>query len=151
MSRVWVANWIYWPLFIYFFYFLTFIRYSYSVEVLRVIGPSQGLYLNTGQQKHSITHTLKTSMPEVGFELTITASERAKTVHALERSASNHLRIVNTSNYDSLIKLHTTNITVTTAHINSSVFTRRFLVTDFNTVCLSPYSLELAPQLQQLN
>jgi hypothetical protein len=27
-------------------------------------------------------------MPEVGFEPTITASERAKTVHALDRSAT---------------------------------------------------------------
>jgi hypothetical protein len=27
-------------------------------------------------------------MPRVGFELTITASERAKTVHALDRSAT---------------------------------------------------------------
>jgi hypothetical protein len=33
-------------------------------------------------------HTHQTSMPYVGFESTITASERAKTVHAPERSAT---------------------------------------------------------------
>jgi hypothetical protein len=31
-----------------------------------------------------------------------------------------HVRIVNTSNYDRLKELHTPNITVTTAHIKSS-------------------------------
>jgi hypothetical protein len=46
-----------------------------------VIGPTQGLYLNTGQHKHRKTHT-KISMPEVGFEPTIIASKQAKTVHA---------------------------------------------------------------------
>jgi hypothetical protein len=45
--------------------------------------------LNTGQHKHRInTYTHQTSMPCVGFELTILASERAKTVHALDRSAT---------------------------------------------------------------
>jgi hypothetical protein len=29
----------------------------------RVIDPSQGLYLNTGQHKHRKTHTHQTSMP----------------------------------------------------------------------------------------
>jgi hypothetical protein len=44
-----------------------------------------------------------------------------------------HLRIVTTSNYSSLTELHTPNISVTAAHIKSSLFfTRRFLVTDFN-------------------
>jgi hypothetical protein len=55
----------------------------------RVISSSQGLYLNTGQHKHRInayTHTI--SMPCVGFEPAIPASERAKTVHALNRSAT---------------------------------------------------------------
>jgi hypothetical protein len=46
----------------------------------RVISSSQGLYLNTGQHQ--------TSMPCVGFERTIPASERAKTVHTLDRSAT---------------------------------------------------------------
>jgi hypothetical protein len=40
------------------------------------------------QNKHTHTHTHQTSMPRVGFESTIPASERAKTVHALDRSAT---------------------------------------------------------------
>jgi hypothetical protein len=55
----------------------------------RVISSSQGLYLNTGQHKHRInTYTHQISMPRVGFEPTILASKRAKTVHALERAAT---------------------------------------------------------------
>jgi hypothetical protein len=55
----------------------------------RVISSSQGLYLNTGKHKHRInTYTYQTSMPFVGFEPTIPASERAKTVHVLDRSAT---------------------------------------------------------------
>jgi hypothetical protein len=55
----------------------------------RVISPSQGLYLKIGQHKHRInTYTHRTSMPFVGFEPTIPASERAKTVHASDRSAT---------------------------------------------------------------
>jgi hypothetical protein len=46
----------------------------------RMISPSQGLYLYTGQHKHRIN--TQTSMPRVGFEPTIPASERAKTVVA---------------------------------------------------------------------
>jgi hypothetical protein len=47
----------------------------------RMIGPPQDLYLNTGQHKHRINpHTHQTSMPELGFEPTITASERTKRV-----------------------------------------------------------------------
>jgi hypothetical protein len=50
-----------------------------TVELLgRVISSSQGLYLNTGQQKHRINT----------YTPTIPASERAKTVHALDRSAT---------------------------------------------------------------
>jgi hypothetical protein len=37
---------------------------------------------------HTYTHTHHTSIPEVGFEPTITASEGAKTVHASDRSAT---------------------------------------------------------------
>jgi hypothetical protein len=61
-----------------------------TLELLgRVISSSQGLYLNTGQHKHRInTYTHQTSMPCVGFEPTIPASERAKTVHVLDRSAT---------------------------------------------------------------
>jgi hypothetical protein len=55
----------------------------------RVIRSSQGLYLNTGQHKYRINaYTQQTSMPCVRFEPTIPASERAKTVHALDRSAT---------------------------------------------------------------
>jgi hypothetical protein len=55
----------------------------------RVISSSQGLYLNTGQHKHRInTYTHQTFMPCVGFEPTIPASERAKTVYVLDRSAT---------------------------------------------------------------
>jgi hypothetical protein len=55
----------------------------------QVISPSQGLYLNTGQHKHKIkAYTHQTPMPWVGFEPTIPASERAKTVHALDRAAT---------------------------------------------------------------
>jgi hypothetical protein len=55
----------------------------------RVISSSQGLYLNTGQHKHRInTYTYQTSIPCVGFELMIPSFERAKTVHALHRSAT---------------------------------------------------------------
>jgi hypothetical protein len=53
----------------------------------RVISSSQGLYLNTEQHKHRI-HIHQTSMVCLGFEPTITASVRAKTVHALDRSAT---------------------------------------------------------------
>jgi hypothetical protein len=49
-----------------------------------VISSSQGLYLNT--EKHAHTHQI--SMPWVGFKPTIPASKRAKTVHALDRSAT---------------------------------------------------------------
>jgi hypothetical protein len=55
----------------------------------RVISSSQGLYLITGQHKHRINaYTHQTSMPCVGFELTMAVSERKKTVHASGRSAT---------------------------------------------------------------
>jgi hypothetical protein len=55
----------------------------------RVISSSQGLYLNTGHHKHRVnTYTYQTSMSCVRFELTISASERAKTVHALDCSTT---------------------------------------------------------------
>jgi hypothetical protein len=44
-----------------------------------------------------------------------------------------HLRIVTTSILNGLTELHNPNITVTKAHIVFSVFTSRFLATDFNT------------------
>jgi hypothetical protein len=51
----------------------------------RGISPSQGRYLHTGQHKHKRTQIL---MPRVGFEPTIPAFERAKTVHASDRAAT---------------------------------------------------------------
>jgi hypothetical protein len=55
----------------------------------RVINSSQGLYLNAGWHKHRINeYTHQTSMPWVGFVATIPESERVKTVHALDRSAT---------------------------------------------------------------
>jgi hypothetical protein len=55
----------------------------------RVMSSSQGLYLNTGQHKHRInTYIYQISMPCVGFEPTIPASEQAKTVHILDRLAT---------------------------------------------------------------
>jgi hypothetical protein len=55
----------------------------------RVISPSQGLYLNTGQHKHRINaYTHQRSMPWERFEPTIPTSEQEKTVHALDRAAT---------------------------------------------------------------
>jgi hypothetical protein len=55
----------------------------------RVISSSQGLYLYTRQHKHRINaYTHQTSMPWTGFKPTIPASEWAKTVHALDRTAT---------------------------------------------------------------
>jgi hypothetical protein len=51
----------------------------------RLISPSQGRYLNTGQHKHRIN--AYTPIPWVGFEPTIPASERAKMVHVLDCAA----------------------------------------------------------------
>jgi hypothetical protein len=62
-------------------------HFSQTVGFLgRGISPLQGHYLHTGQHKHRINaYTHQTSMPWVGLEPTIPASERAKTVHAIER------------------------------------------------------------------
>jgi hypothetical protein len=55
----------------------------------RVISSSQGLYLNIGQHKHrKNAYTHQVSMPYVGFEITIPASELAKTVNALDCAAT---------------------------------------------------------------
>jgi hypothetical protein len=84
-------------------YFNLFLLYVYGVEVAffilmilqmvgflgRVMSSSQGLYLNTGQHKHGVnTYTYQTSVPCVRFEPRIPASERAKTVHALDCSVT---------------------------------------------------------------
>jgi hypothetical protein len=72
------------------FFFHSFLNISQTVGLLgRVISPSQRRYPNTGQHKHRInTYTHQTSMPWLGFKPTIPASERAKTVHALDGSAA---------------------------------------------------------------
>jgi hypothetical protein len=64
-------------------------QFSQAVGFLgRVISPSQGRYLNTGQHKHRINaYTYQISILWVGFETTITELERAKTVHTLDRAA----------------------------------------------------------------
>jgi hypothetical protein len=43
---------------------------------------------NVRARTHKHTHTHQTSMPEVGFQPTITASAWAKSVHTLDRSAT---------------------------------------------------------------
>jgi hypothetical protein len=59
---------------------------SQTVGLLgRVISSSHRLYLNAEQHKTQNKHTYETSISCVGFEPTIPASERAKTVHALDR------------------------------------------------------------------
>jgi hypothetical protein len=63
---------------------LQFLNLRRSVELFgRVISPSQGRYLTQTQNKHK-----QTSMLRVGFEPTIPAFERAKTVHGLDRAAT---------------------------------------------------------------
>jgi hypothetical protein len=63
---------------------LQFLNLRYSVGLLgRVIRPSQSRYLTQTQNKHK-----QTSMPQVGFEPTIPAFERAKTFHALDCAAT---------------------------------------------------------------
>jgi hypothetical protein len=60
------------------FFFISIILQTVGL-LGRVISSSQGLYLTTGQHKHRInTYTYQTSMPCVGFELTIPASEHAR-------------------------------------------------------------------------
>jgi hypothetical protein len=65
-------------------------HFSQPIGLLgRMISSSQGRDLHTGQHKHRINAcTHQTSMPWVGFEPTFQASERAKTVHALDRAAT---------------------------------------------------------------
>jgi hypothetical protein len=85
-------HWFYEPPWVLTSDFISFMIILQTVGPLgRVISSSQSLYLNTGQHKHRIntyTYKYQTSMPCVGFEPTIPASERADTVHALDRSAT---------------------------------------------------------------
>jgi hypothetical protein len=73
--------------------FIIFLTQTVGLE--RVISPSQGRYLHTGQHKNRITYT-KTTMPWVGFKPMIQAFEQAKTVHALDRVAT-VIDLINTS------------------------------------------------------
>jgi hypothetical protein len=114
--------------------FFSFLIYTQLVALLgRGMSPSQGRYLHTTQTQNKRTQT---SMPLVGFEATNSVLERAKTVHALDRSATvigfiAHLRNITENNYECLIELDTPKITVTTAHIKSSVFISRCWVAAF--------------------
>jgi hypothetical protein len=54
----------------------------------RGISTSKGRYLHTGQNKHRINAQTQTSMLWVGFEPTISAFVRAKTVHSIDRAAT---------------------------------------------------------------
>jgi hypothetical protein len=66
-----------------------FLDNSQTVGLLgRVISSSQGLYLNTGQNKHRKTHTHTHTSNIPAIEPPIPASERATTVHALVSSAT---------------------------------------------------------------
>jgi hypothetical protein len=59
---------------------LQFLNLRHSVGLLgRVTSPSQGRYLTQTQNKHR-----QTSIPRMGFEPTIPAFDRTKTVHALD-------------------------------------------------------------------
>jgi hypothetical protein len=63
-------------------------HFSQTVGLIgRVISPSQGRYLNTGQYEHRINIHTKVHVRS-GFEPTIPASERAKTAHALNRAVT---------------------------------------------------------------
>jgi hypothetical protein len=62
------------------------LRYHFS-HTVGLLGRGISRYLNTGQHKHRINAYIhQTAVPWVGFEPTIPASERAKTVHALENA-----------------------------------------------------------------
>jgi hypothetical protein len=69
-----------------FFFILIILQ---SVELIgRVISSSQDLYINTGQHKQRINIPIPNIHAFFGFEPTIPVSERGKTVHALDRSAT---------------------------------------------------------------
>jgi hypothetical protein len=103
----------------------------------QVISSSQGLYVNTEQHKHRInTYTYQISIPCVGLKPTIPASERAKTVHALDRSAtvtgSRHLQnnVFTRASHRTLSRA--SRILSTPLHSMSS----RFSLTLFSHICL---------------
>jgi hypothetical protein len=66
---------------------LWFFSFMIILQTVGLLG--RALYLNTGQHKRRInTYTYQISVPCVGFEPTIPASERAKTVYAVDPSAT---------------------------------------------------------------
>jgi hypothetical protein len=78
--------WLYSPLLRLDRFFSLFI-FTQLVRLLgRWISPSLGRYLHTGQHKQN--KRTQTSMPQVGFEVTIPAFEPAKTVYVLDRAAT---------------------------------------------------------------
>jgi hypothetical protein len=54
----------------------------------RVLSLSQGCYIPIHRTIQTQNKRTQTSMPRVGFEATISASEREKTFHALDRAAT---------------------------------------------------------------
>jgi hypothetical protein len=90
-----IHKWLYSPLLGPGLFFSSVIVFTQTVGPLgRVISPSQGHYLNTGQHKHRINaYTHKQNiMPCVGFEPTAPVFEREKTDHALDCARGNQDR-----------------------------------------------------------
>jgi hypothetical protein len=75
-----------------FFSFL--ILYTVDRTLGRGISPSQGRYLHIQQHKSPNKGT-QTFIPWVGFEPTIPAFERAKTIHALDRATNVICALIN--------------------------------------------------------
>jgi hypothetical protein len=74
-----IHQWLYSPLLGPGLFFSSVIFCTQTVGLLgRMISPSQGRYLHTGQHEHTDIHALS------GFETTIPAFKRRKTVHALD-------------------------------------------------------------------
>jgi hypothetical protein len=72
---------------------LQFLNLRHSVGLLgRAISPSQGRYLTRRPNKYR-----QTSMPRVGLEPTISAFERAKAVHAVDRAATVIAQFISTA------------------------------------------------------
>jgi hypothetical protein len=79
-NNYFIHQWLYSPLLGPGLFFSFVIFFTQTVGLLgRVICPSQGRYLHTGQHKQN--KRAQTSMPWVGFETTISAFERMETIH----------------------------------------------------------------------
>jgi hypothetical protein len=69
--------------------FFSLLMYTQSVGLLGCgFRPSQGRSLPTHMTAQTQNTRIQTSMPHMGFEATIPASERAKTIHALDSAAT---------------------------------------------------------------